>query len=152
MKTAVIGLGIAVLAYLVLVPLVLLIQRAARRRRASAPADRVQLAWRLATEHAGGAGVSLPVYLTLNETAERLAVAMPTTGRGSGHGPDHGAHRLRRGGAHRRRGGRREEGSAAVSAEAARRQQWSSRLLAHFDIRRVRQVRASRLVAGQGPG
>ena len=84
MKTAVIGLGIAVLAYLVLVPLVLLIQQAAAGGQASAPADRVQLAWRLATEHAGGAGVSLPVYLTLNETAERLAVAMPTTAGGSG--------------------------------------------------------------------
>ena len=152
-KTAVIGLGIAVLAYLVLVPLVLLIQRAARRRRASAPADRVQLAWRLATEHAGDAGVSLPVYLTLNETAERLAVAMPTTAdaaRGMALTMERIAYAEEAPTDEEVVGA--EEGSAAVSAEAARRQQWSSRLLAHFDIRRVRRVRASRLVAGQGPG
>jgi len=151
-RTALQMLGFAVLAYLVLVPLALLVQRAARRRRASAPADRVQLAWRLATEHASDAGVSLPPYLTLAETAERLATAMPTTAdaaRGIAHTMERIAYAEQAPTEEEVAGA--EEGSAAVTAEAQRRQPWTTRLVAHFDIRRVRRIRPSRLVASHGP-
>ena len=151
-RTALQMAGIVVLGYLVVVPLVLFVQRAARRRRASAPADRVRLAWRVATEHAGDAGVSLPTHLTLSETAERLATAMPTTAdaaRGMAHTMERIAYAEQAPSDEEVTGA--EEGSAAVSAEATRRQSWSQRLVAHFDIRRVRRVRPSRLIAGYGP-
>jgi transglutaminase-like putative cysteine protease len=150
--TALKVVAVVVLAYLVVVPLVLLVQRSARRRRASAPADRVRLAWRVATEHASDAGVSLPTYLTLSETAERLATAMPTTAdaaRGMAHTMERIAYAEQPPTAEEVTGA--EEGSAAVSAEAARRQTWPQRMLSHLDIRRVRPVRPSRLVASYGP-
>jgi transglutaminase-like putative cysteine protease len=150
-KTAVKVAGIVVLAYLVVVPLVLLAQRAARRRRASAPADRVRLAWRVATERAGDAGVNLPTYLTLSETAERLATAMPSTAdaaRGMAFTMERIAYAEETPTEEEATGA--EESSAAVAAEAARRQPVLSRVLAHFDIRRVRRVRPSRLIATHG--
>jgi len=150
-KTAFKVAGILVLAYLVIVPLVLLAQRVSRRRRASAPADRVRLAWRVATEHATDAGVALPTYLTLSETAERLATAMPSTAdaaRGMAFTMERIAYAEETPTDEEVAGA--EEGSAAVAAEASRRQAVLSRVLAHFDIRRVRQVRPSRLVATQG--
>jgi hypothetical protein len=135
----------------VIVPLVLLVQRVSRRRRASAPADRVRLAWRVATEHATDAGVALPTYLTLSETAERLATAMPSTAdaaRGMAFTMERIAYAEETPTDDEVAGA--EEGSAAVAAEASRRQAVLSRVLAHFDIRRVRRVRPSRLVATQG--
>jgi len=143
--------GILLLAYLVAVPLVLLAQRVTRRRRAHAPADRVRLAWRVATEHASDAGVKLPTYLTLSETAERLAVAMPSTAdaaRGMAFTMERIAYAEETPSDEEVTGA--EESSAAVAAEASRRQPVLSRVLAHFDIRRVRRVRPSRLVATQG--
>ncbi|HEY7070333.1 MAG TPA: DUF3488 and transglutaminase-like domain-containing protein [Acidimicrobiales bacterium] len=150
-KTALKVAGALVLAYLVVVPLVLLAQRVRRRRRAHAPADRVRLAWRVATEHASDAGVKLPTYLTLSETAERLAIAMPSTAdaaRGMAFTMERIAYAEETPSDEEVTGA--EESSAAVTAEASRRQPVLSRVLAHFDVRRVRRVHQSRLVATHG--
>jgi transglutaminase-like putative cysteine protease len=76
-RTAALIVFLAMLAYVVLVPAALAVQRELRRRRAHTPAQRVRLAWRDAIERAGDAGIDLPSSLTLSETAERLTAALP---------------------------------------------------------------------------
>ncbi|HEY6697871.1 MAG TPA: DUF3488 and transglutaminase-like domain-containing protein, partial [Acidimicrobiales bacterium] len=71
---------LAIAAYLVLVPLAIVVRRFARRHRARSPADKVRLAWREATERAEAAGVRLPASLTVAETANRLVAAVPRSG------------------------------------------------------------------------
>ncbi|MGH2601315.1 MAG: DUF4129 domain-containing protein, partial [Dehalococcoidia bacterium] len=62
---------------LVLVPAAIVGQRAVRRRRASGAAARVCVAWHDATRRAAAARISLPPWLTVSETAERLAATLP---------------------------------------------------------------------------
>jgi transglutaminase-like putative cysteine protease len=72
-----IAIGLAIAAYLVLVPLAIVGRRFVRRRRARSAADKVRLSWREATERAEAAGVKLPASLTVAETADRLTAAVP---------------------------------------------------------------------------
>jgi hypothetical protein len=58
--------------YVVVVPLALLALRGLRRLRARTPAERVELAWREATEAAVEAGIPLGSSLTVAESARRL--------------------------------------------------------------------------------
>ncbi|MGH9113140.1 MAG: DUF4129 domain-containing protein, partial [Acidimicrobiales bacterium] len=71
------GIGAGALAYLVLVPLAVVAQRFARRRRARTPADKVRRAWRESKRRAADAGIELPASLTIAEAADRLALALP---------------------------------------------------------------------------
>src|SRR5690606_4762826 len=77
MRTTLLVVGIAILAYLVLVPAGVAAQRGLRRRAAQTPADQVRLAWREATDRARAAGVALPASLTISEMAERLGATVP---------------------------------------------------------------------------
>jgi transglutaminase-like putative cysteine protease len=146
-------LALALVAYAVLVPILLLAQRALRRRRASTPSARVALAWQDATDRARHAGLPLPAWLTINETASRLAADLP--------GSAGGVHRL----AHSMEmityaevPPSPEEVDAAtraagqVSGEARRTESWRRRLLAPFDARRLVRRRPERLVATSGVG
>jgi transglutaminase-like putative cysteine protease len=77
-RNAAIALGLALAAYLVLVPLAIGGRRLVRRQRATSPGARVRLWWREAGERAEASGiVSLPPSLTAAETADRLAAALP---------------------------------------------------------------------------
>ena len=103
------ALGIAVAAYLVLVPLTILGQQVVRRRRARSPGDRVRLGWRTTTEGAMEAGVRLAPWMTVVREGRGDGGGVPR--RRAGHrrprAPD-GGRGLRRVGAHRRgAGGRR---------------------------------------------
>ena len=69
--------GLGVVAYLVLVPAALAGLRRVRRGRARRPDDRVRVAWHHATRQAAAAGIGLPPWLTIAETAERLASTLP---------------------------------------------------------------------------
>lgn len=71
------AVSVAALAYLVLVPAAIGGLVALRRRQRHMRADRVRAAWRDALDRAATAGVALPPSLTVNETAERLAAALP---------------------------------------------------------------------------
>lgn len=79
-RNAGIVIGLAIVAYLVLVPLAIVGRRFVRRRRARSPADKVRLSWREATERAEAAGVRLPASLTIAEAANRLVAAVPRSG------------------------------------------------------------------------
>jgi transglutaminase-like putative cysteine protease len=74
---AALWVGLGVLVYLVVVPLALVALRWLRRLRARSPAEKVDLAWREATEGVAEAGVSLPPSLTVSEQARRMQVALP---------------------------------------------------------------------------
>jgi transglutaminase-like putative cysteine protease len=79
-RNVAIVVGLAVAAYLVLVPLALVARRYVRRRRARSPADKVRLSWRQSVERAEAAGVRLSASLTVAETANRLVAAVPRSG------------------------------------------------------------------------
>ena len=144
-------IGAAALAYVVLVPLALVAQRVARRRRASSPADKVRLAWQSATERAAYAGVALAPSLTISETAARLAVALPGSA-DAARGMAHTMERI----AYAEVPPTDDEvtaaqaGSAALTAEAERRLPWHTRIAGWFDARRLRRKRQRR-VASHGP-
>jgi hypothetical protein len=77
-RNAAIALGLALAAYLVLVPLAIGVRRLVRRQRATSPPSRVRLWWQEAGERAEASGiVSLPPSLTVAETADQLAAALP---------------------------------------------------------------------------
>ena len=74
--------------------------------RARAPADRVRLGWRTATEGATDAGVRLRPWMTIAEKADAMAEAFPAGALGDRRPrPPHGRGGLRRVGARRRAGG-----------------------------------------------
>jgi TgpA N-terminal domain/Transglutaminase-like superfamily len=145
-------IGLAALAYAVLVPLSLLGQRLIRRRRATSPAARVRLAWRDATERAGYAGVSLSPSLTISETAARLAVALPGSA-DAARGMAHTMERIE----YAEQAPSADEvasaksGSATLVAEAERQLAWPQRIGGWFDARRLRRRRPDRLVASHSP-
>lgn len=69
--------GLGALAYLVLVPLGLAGQRYARRARARAPEQKVDLAWIETNEQAAASGVKLAPSQTVAERATRMRLALP---------------------------------------------------------------------------
>jgi transglutaminase-like putative cysteine protease len=141
-------IGLAAAGYLALVPLAIVGRRLIRRRRATTPADKVRLSWREVTERAEVAGIGLPASLTIAETADRLAAALPASAsavQGAARtmervnyaevapSPEQVAE------AHR--------AWASVKAEVGRREPWWQRLLRYFDIRQLRpRGRQARLV------
>lgn len=72
---AAIVLGL-VLAYVILFPLGLLLWRLRRRRRATTPGDRIELAWVSSAEHASLVGYAERASDTYVEGAQRLAAAL----------------------------------------------------------------------------
>jgi transglutaminase-like putative cysteine protease len=70
-------LGLAALAYVVLMPAAIAGRQVVRRRRARTPAARARLSWQRATENASTAGVSLPPSLTIAEAADRIGERLP---------------------------------------------------------------------------
>jgi transglutaminase-like putative cysteine protease len=145
--------GIAILAYVVFVPLLVVGRRALRRQRAATPSAKVRLSWTNATEYAAFAGVSLPPSLTIAETANRLAAALP----GSAAEVQHLARTMEMIAYAEQEPSDADvadarHGWASVSAEARRRVPWGRRVASYLDIRRLRLGRGSRLVAHQGPG
>jgi transglutaminase-like putative cysteine protease len=71
------GLGAIGLAYLLLVPVALLLATALRRRRATTPGGRVRLAWQDALAAAERARVRIPPSDTVSEAAAELSDAFP---------------------------------------------------------------------------
>jgi transglutaminase-like putative cysteine protease len=146
-------LGIALAAYLLLVPTLLASQRAVRRRRAATPSARVALSWQDATDRARHAGLALPAWLTINETAGRLAAELPGSA-GQARVLAHSMEMI----TYAEVAPSPEDVDAAaraageVSGEARRSESWWRRLLAPFDARRLWRQRPERLVATQGVG
>jgi transglutaminase-like putative cysteine protease len=143
--------GLAILAYVVLVPLALAAQRLGRRRRARSPTALARLWWERLNESAAASGVALADHLTIAEKADLMARAQP----GSATDIQALARTM-------------EEityaasppdvdlvaagvpaWAAAVTA-ATRRLPWQRRLLRWLDARRLVIVRTSRLVAHTG--
>jgi transglutaminase-like putative cysteine protease len=140
--------GLVIAAYLVLVPLAIAGRRVVRRRRATSPADKVRLSWREATERAEIAGIGLPASLTIAETADRLAAAVPD----SAAAIQHMARTLERI-AYAEQAPTPEEVSEArrawhsVGTEVKGWEPWVQRVLRYFDIRQLRRRdRRSRLI------
>lgn len=69
--------GGAALAYILLVPIGLLIWRRLRRRRATTPLAKIDLAWRESVESAAGIGFTERPSDTHTERAHELATALP---------------------------------------------------------------------------
>lgn len=131
-------IGIGVLAYLLVVPLALISGRYLRRLRARAPAEKVDLAWREATDEAAESGVTLALSLTVAERAIRMRSALPDMAQEidlvarwveqvnyaevspTPEQADDAA-----------------QAAAAVVTAAARRQPWHLRTLRYFDARRL---------------
>ena len=142
------SIGLVVVAYLALVPLAIVGRRLIRRRRARAPADKVRLPWREATERAEAAGIGLPASLTIAETADRLAAALPASAsaiQGLARTMERVSYAEERptpgqvAEAHR--------AWASVKAELGRWEPWWQRLLRYFDIRQLRpRDRRARLI------
>ena len=146
-------LGIALAAYLLLVPALLAAQWAVRRWRAATPAARVALSWQDATERARHAGLTLPASLTINEMAARLAAELP----GSATEIQRLAHSMEMITYAEVPPSPEDVDAAAraageVAGEARRSEPWWRRLLAPFDARRLVRRRAERLVATSGVG
>jgi transglutaminase-like putative cysteine protease len=144
--------GISVAAYLLLVPLAMLVQQVLRRRRARSPADRVRLGWRISTEGAMETGVRLPPWMTVAEKAEAMAAAFPDSAPAiadlarrmevvayAESAPT--AEQL----------ASVERDWAVIQAEINQRQGWPRRILRWFDVRRLfGPHRRTRIVAGAG--
>jgi transglutaminase-like putative cysteine protease len=144
--------GISVAAYLLLVPLAILVQHVLRRRRARSPADRVRLGWRISTEGAMETGVRLPPWMTVAEKAEAMAAAFPDSAPAiadlarrmevvayAESAPT--AEQL----------ASVERDWAAIQADINQRQGWPRRILRWFDVRRLfGPHRRTRIVAGAG--
>jgi hypothetical protein len=130
--------AIAALAYLLLVPLGIVLQRHLRRRRARAPTQQVDLAWQEVNEDVGGAGLQLSASLTVAERAARMRMALP----GVAPSVDVLAHALEQVNYAERTPTAQEAGvvtaaAADVSTAAARQQPWWRRVLRYLDARRL---------------
>jgi transglutaminase-like putative cysteine protease len=144
--------GISAAAYLVLVPLAILVQQLVRRRRARSPGDRVRLGWRTSTEGAMEAGVRLPPWMTVAEKAEAMAAAFPDCAPAI----DDLARRMEvvayaESTPTAEQVAAVERDWAAIQGEVNKRQGWPRRILRWFDVRRLfgPQLR-TRIVAGSG--
>jgi transglutaminase-like putative cysteine protease len=145
-------MGIGAAAYLVLVPLAILVQQLVRRRRARSPSDRVRLGWRTSTEGAMEVGVRLPPWMTVAEKAEAMAAAFPDCAPAI-------ADLARRmevvayaeSAPTAEQVAAAERDWAAIQGEINKRQGWARRILRWFDVRRlVGPHRPTRIVAGTG--
>jgi transglutaminase-like putative cysteine protease len=141
-------IGLVVAGYLALVPLAIVGRRFVRRRRATSPADKVRLSWREATERAEVDGIQLPASLTIAETANRLAAALPGSA-----APIQGVARTMERVAYADATPTPEEVvearrvGASVNTELRGQEPRWQRLLRYFDIRQLRrQDRRARLV------
>jgi transglutaminase-like putative cysteine protease len=147
-----IALGVALLAYGVLVPGALAVRQGLRRRRASTPAGRVRYWWRDIAERAAAAGIALAPSLTIAESADRLAAGLPGTApqiQDMARTMERIAYAelpVSEDEANRTHGD-----WARVTAEARRRVSLPRRLAAWFDARRLLPAPSGRLVAHQGP-
>jgi transglutaminase-like putative cysteine protease len=145
-------LGLTVLAYGLIVPLAIAVQRVVRRRHATTPAARARLAWAEATDSATRAGISLPPSLTIAERADRLAQELPAVA-----GPIQHLARTMEGIAYAEESPTEAEVAAAeaawddVATEASRRRPPWARVLAYLDVRRLFGRHGERRVAHQGP-
>lgn len=147
-----IALGVALLAYVVLVPAALGLRRGLRRRRASTPAGRVRYWWRDVTERATAAGIALAPSLTIAESADRLAAGLP----GTAPQIQDMARTMERIAyaelpVSEDEADRTHDDWARVAAEERQRVSWPRRVGAWFDVRRLLPSRSGRLVAHQGP-
>ncbi|HET6951056.1 MAG TPA: DUF3488 and transglutaminase-like domain-containing protein [Acidimicrobiales bacterium] len=145
-------LGAGALAYVLLVPAALGARGILRRRRATTPAGRVRYWWRNVAERAAAAGIALSPSLTVAESADRLAAALPE----SGPYVQDLARTMERIAyaempASDDDAARAEEDNSRIVAETRRRVPLSRRLLAWFDARRLFPSGGGRLVAHQGP-
>jgi transglutaminase-like putative cysteine protease len=144
--------GVGALAYLVVVPLAVVGQRLIRRRRASTAGAKVRLGWRTVTESAARAGIGLAPSMTVAETADRMAAALPASAPGIQQlarsvemlayaevPPDDDE------------AGRLSRKWAAIVGEANRLRPWHQRVLTYLDVRQLVGGRRSRLVAHGGP-
>jgi len=145
-------LGLAALAYVLLVPLALVAQQVVRRRRARSAAAKVELGWRTATDGAVDAGVPLPAWMTVAEKADRIAAALP------GAAPEVGAlalHLERLAYAEVEPGDdearRAERDGARIAAEARRLQPWPRRVLRYLDVRRLAGPRREQRIVTHDP-
>jgi hypothetical protein len=130
--------GMALLLYLVVVPLALVAKRYLRRRRARAPVDRVGLAWVETNERLGLAGLQMSASLTIAERAARMRLAFPMSA---------ASIELLAGSIERVTYGEVEpsedeaarvaQASAVIGVAAARRQPWYRRVLSYLDVRRL---------------
>jgi transglutaminase-like putative cysteine protease len=71
------GVGWMAVVYVLAVPAAFVIRRQVRRRRARAPADRVNLAWAETNEKVQATGLNLSPSLTIAERAARMRTALP---------------------------------------------------------------------------
>jgi transglutaminase-like putative cysteine protease len=143
--------GLAALAYLVLVPLAIVAQRMVRRRRATTPAAKARLWWQRLTGDLAASGVALPPSLTIAEKADRMAEALPDAAADiqrlartmetivyaeaappAGEVAD------------------AERAWAAAVAESARRRPWRRRVLRYFDMRQLFGHRVDRRLVAHG--
>ncbi|HET6774088.1 MAG TPA: DUF3488 and transglutaminase-like domain-containing protein [Acidimicrobiales bacterium] len=143
--------GAAALAYLIIVPLAMVVQRRVRRRRATTPAARARYLWRETIDQAESSGVRLPAYMTIAERATRLAEVIPQHGTAI-HALAHTLEATTYGEVPPSEDevDRVEEAWAAVSAELHRRRSWRARVVSYLDARRLFAARRERLVAHQG--
>jgi transglutaminase-like putative cysteine protease len=77
LRTIAVRMGLGALAYALVVPLAIVVQRRVRRRRAQAPVDVIRQAWDEATEHAAAMRIELPPSMTMTERANRIRTALP---------------------------------------------------------------------------
>jgi transglutaminase-like putative cysteine protease len=144
--------GIGLAAYVVLVPLAILVQQVVRRRRARSPGDRVRLGWRTATEGATEAGVRLPPWMTIAEKAEAMAAALPDCAPAI----DDLARRMEvvayaESAPTGAQVAAVERDRAAIQSEVNKRRGWPRRILRWFDVRRLLgPLQRTRIVAGSG--
>jgi TgpA N-terminal domain/Transglutaminase-like superfamily len=150
-RDAALPVGLAVLAYAVLVPLAIVIQRFVRRRRAKSAAAKVRLWWQRLTTELAADGVALPPWLTIAEKADRMAEALPDAT------PEiQGLARKMEVIVYGEAAPPAEEITeaegawAAVVAKAARRRSWRGRALRYLDVRQLFTRRPDRLVAHGG--
>ncbi|HEX6420716.1 MAG TPA: DUF3488 and transglutaminase-like domain-containing protein [Acidimicrobiales bacterium] len=144
--------GLGALGYLVIVPAAIVGQRLIRRRRASTGGAKVRLWWRSVTESASQAGVGLAPSLTVAETADRIAAALP----GSAARVQELARRLEAVAYAEVPPDDAEVARLArewtrIVAEANRLRPWPRRLLSYLDLRQLAPDRRQRLVAHDGP-
>jgi transglutaminase-like putative cysteine protease len=145
--------GLAALAYAVLVPVAIIGQQVVRRRRARTPTARAQYLWRGAVEQATAAGVRLPPSMTIAEMADRLSRDMPSSAaaiQDLARTMESIAYAEAPPSEHEVGGA--QQAWASVVAESRRRRSWRRRVAGYFDIRRLFGPRTERLVAHQSVG
>lgn len=151
-RDAALPVGLAALAYSLLVPSALVTLEVTRRRRARAPAARARYLWRTMVDQASSDDLPLPSHLTIAEMADRLSEAMPAAAADvqalartmeaiayAGTPPSEDDI------------DRAQRAWAAVVAESQRRIGWPRRVGRLLDVRRLFGTRRDRQIAHRGP-